>query len=332
MNRHSISAIDLGYGSTKIATSDLGGNLQLSNIPSIAIQANDLDFNNCSPEALELHRIDVNGVSYLVGSDIHQLQHTHSTRIAHFDFVNTSEYTALFKGALTSIGTDHIGLLIVGLPVNMVKKLGEKLQNKFQGTHHISGNKTVCIDKVEVLAQPIGGMIDYAFSIDSYETINDQVTLVIDPGYFTLDWVVAKGLKIFPNRSGNHAGGMHAILNALSQSLSDKLDVKKIDIASLDQGLRKGDFRLYGKTIGMVPHWEAAKSTLNDSITSLVNTVGDASDIDQIILVGGAATYLCPAINEKFPKHNVTVSDSPVYANVRGFYQAGVRYQKSRGK
>ena len=331
MNTLAIAAMDLGYGGTKIAFPDPNGNLQLGNTPSFALLTNDTDFKNDGPEKLNLHQVDVDGAKYMVGSDISQLQNYHTTRIANFNFINTGEYMALFKSALINIGADRIKLLVVGLPVNMVKKFAKTLQKKLQGTHRLPENKSVAIDQVQVMAQPIGGMIDYAFSVDSPEDLKDQTTLVIDPGFYTLDWVVAKGLKFFPNLSGNCPGGMHAILQALSTSMINDLDVTQIDRHSLDQGLRKGKFKLYGKPVDMLPHWEAAKSIINDSLTSVVNTIGDASDVDQIVIVGGPATYLCPAIKEIFPKHNVTISDKPVYANVRGFYKAGVRYQESQG-
>jgi plasmid segregation protein ParM len=52
--------------------------------------------------------------------------------------------------------------------------------------------------------------------------------------------------------------------------------------------------------------------------------VQDGSDIDNVILSGGAAFFFREAIRSAFPHHDLQESDDGLYANVRGFARFGV--------
>lgn len=50
----------------------------------------------------------------------------------------------------------------------------------------------------------------------------------------------------------------------------------------------------------------------------MLHYVGDASDIKNIILVGGGAFFFKKAIKEAFPKHRIYEVKDALYANVKG--------------
>ena len=61
----------------------------------------------------------------------------------------------------------------------------------------------------------------------------------------------------------------------------------------------------------------------------MLHYVGDASDIKNIILVGGGAFFFRKAIKEAFPKHRIHELKDALYANVKGFQLAGVEFAKT---
>jgi plasmid segregation protein ParM len=66
-----------------------------------------------------------------------------------------------------------------------------------------------------------------------------------------------------------------------------------------------------------------------DTIAEMQRYVGDGSDIDNVILVGGGAFFFKPIIKEAFPKHKILELGDGLYANVRGFQIAGMELAKS---
>jgi plasmid segregation protein ParM len=52
--------------------------------------------------------------------------------------------------------------------------------------------------------------------------------------------------------------------------------------------------------------------------------VQDASDIDNIIVSGGAAFFFKEAIRAAFPHHQIQEGRDGLYANVRGFARYGL--------
>jgi len=60
----------------------------------------------------------------------------------------------------------------------------------------------------------------------------------------------------------------------------------------------------------------------------LASKVGSGVDIQNIVLAGGGAEFFREVIAEKFPRHAIQTTDSPVFANVRGFQLAGAQFAK----
>jgi len=332
MNKLRLLAVDSGYGNTKYIFQNQNGRIE-QHFPSIAVRMDDnKSIQTFGIDNRDVIVVDVNNQQFAVGRDADQLLPPYASRAANLDFINTDEYMALFRGVLQLCAADFVELAVVGLPVSLVNTQARHLQKILAGKHHL-GEKIITISNVKVLPQPLGALIDLAFSTENVEKFKDRSTLIIDPGQFTLDWVVATGLKHHPMRSGSHAGGMHVVLEAMAKNISRTYkDVKHVNLLSLESGLRKGEFRIAGNTIDMIPHWEAAIPSIQDSLTALRNVIGDASDIDKILLVGGPASYLRPVIEHLFPSHAVTIANNPIMANVRGFYIAGSRYLAAKGE
>lgn len=337
-----IRAIDVGYGNTKFVVLRQGaGEVHCGLFPSIAPQASASgDLGGEVFQRRNTATVEVNGVLYEVGKDARLAQDASYGRTLDPDYALTDTYIALVRGAIYYMGVDHIDVLVVGLPVNTYESKRGELEKRLVGEHRIpaprspkgtaQADKIVRVEHVRVLPQPIGAFFDYSIQGDRYQKMRQEMNLVIDPGFYTLDWVVAQGVKIVNARSGAHSGGMSAVLSTMGEAISRKIGTQLTDYSAIDDALRTGtNPRFYGKEYDLTPYLPLAKDKVRQFVAVLANKVGSSADIDNILLAGGGAEFFKDIIDDKFPHHNVLVTPDPVFANVRGFQFAGEHWAKS---
>jgi plasmid segregation protein ParM len=173
----------------------------------------------------------------------------------------------------------------------------------------------------------MGAFFEYAFSCDLFDTLKEQINLIIDPGFFTFDWLMSRGLTPQDARSNSVKRGMSAVIRDIATFANEKeswnADIGRL-CQQLDAHFSKGTpFTVFNKPIDVSNYIDAGKSVVNQAVASLVNSVGSGQDINNIILAGGGAPLYLEAIKKKFPHHNIVVTKSPVFSNVRGFQLAG---------
>lgn len=333
-----VRSIDVGYGNTKyVMFRTQGQDAQCALFPSIAPQAgNGGDLTGGVFQRRNTVVVDVAGVRYEVGKDAMLAKDASYGRILDQGYSLTDTYMALVRGAIAYMGVDRIDVLMLGLPVNTYEANHQKVAERMVGEHTVplldgSGSRTVRVEQVRVLPQPIGGFFDYAIRNNLYGRMRSEMNLLIDPGYFTLDWVVAQGVKMVDARSGAHNGGMSAILATLAEAVGRDMGAQIPDPAVLDTALRNGtNPRFFGKERDISEHIKVAKEKARQFVAVLANRVGNKGmDIDNIILAGGGAAFFKEIVQEQFPHHDLIVTDEPVFANVRGFQLAGEQYAKS---
>lgn len=189
--------------------------------------------------------------------------------------------------------------------------------------------RTLEVKNCRVVPQPVGGMYDFGVRHNMLKLLEGGNNLLIDPGYFTLDWVVTNGMKMVSVRSGaaNNAG-MAAVLRSIAEKLSAKVkrvDEKPVDITEgvlerLDRALRTGgDFIFNGRPEKLEPYMKGPDAVIRDALNKMRARVGTFADLDRIIIVGGAAHLYKDAVQEMFNGYDVRVSKDSVYSNVRGF-------------
>lgn len=247
-----VRAIDVGYGNTKfVAFHKPGSAIQCSIFPSITPQASGgEDLNGGIFQRRNTVKIEIDGVTYEVGKDARLAQDASYGRALTADYSLSDAYMSLLRGAIFYMGVSKIDMLVVGLPVNTFQTHGAELAKRLKCAHKIpvntngqpSATETVEVEvlDVRVLPQPIGAFFDYSISNDLYSSMKSQMNLVIDPGFFTLDWVVSQGVKTVNARSGAHSGGMSAVLSAMAEAIGRDLGVQLNDASSIDHALRTG--------------------------------------------------------------------------------------------
>jgi plasmid segregation protein ParM len=307
-------SVDVGYRNTKIIVNDEG---HCHLIPSLAPPADPHRARTALMRERRTSIVYVDGIAYEVGEDAGLF--VSGASILHRDYIETPEYRALFYGALEAMQAPVIDLLVTGLPVHLYETRWERLKALLRGRHEIRPGVVIDVREVAVTLQPLGSLLAFHHEHGAWHDNVERTFLVIDPGYFTFDWLVTRGLKELPGLSGSIECGMSEYVRLVGEQLSARLGDVQTDLARIDDGLRSSNFRLNGQRIDLDPFQLGAEQAVERAIGALRNRIGNGQTIDQIIVTGGGAPYFVPGLTRSFPKHSVRVLEAPVSANVRGF-------------
>lgn len=327
---HIVRAIDIGYGNTKLTLSHIPGrDVECKMFPSLTPQATtNGDLGAGMLARRDTIRVEVGGVTYEVGPDA-ELAQGGIARNRHLlaDYCRSDAYMALLKGALSYMGVSNIDLLTLGLPVSTYSQFKMELMERARGTHEC-GNRKVTVKNVRVYPQPLGGFFDYAIRSRLFQQMSQETNLLIDPGFYTLDWLMTHGLKTIDARSGAaNDGGMGSILRVIAKAIAKDAGVDETElgeVARLDNALRGGaKLRLFGEDIDIEKYRAIGIAKADEAINHMMHTIGRTGDIGNIILVGGGAHFYAGPLKERFPKHKIAVAHDPVFANARGFQLIG---------
>lgn len=135
----------------------------------------------------------------------------------HEDYTATDLWRALFLAALQGAGRERVDVLVTRLPAQQHRDpaLRARLEG-LVGVHHPSPGRAVRIGRVVVLPQPAGAYLDLLAApqtalLDVFETGR---TLVIDPGYYSVDWLVIEAGVVRKSASGSSLKSVQTILRA----------------------------------------------------------------------------------------------------------------------
>ncbi len=319
------AAIDIGYFNTKALLNDNKAATQKPTktiiMPSLTPEPASIQSTIGAPVKLDTLPVTVNGKTYALGPDSFLLKKINDVPLLHEKFCESDKYIALFKGALAWLGKERIDRLVVGLPVHLLSKHGEKVKRLFTGTHTINATTQVTVEKVLVVPQPLGALIDYSSKQTDWQSFCDNTHLVIDPGGYTFDWIMARGLKQMSHYSGAVNVGLMHYFKRIADLISENTGEPYKDTFAISEGFQKNKFRITGRDYDLNQHSKEAESVFTDAINALVNNVGAGEAIDKIIVVGGGGKFVSPLIRATFPGHPLVTVEDAVMSNVRGLYE-----------
>lgn len=324
-----VRALDLGWGYTKYSVKNSEtGELEFKSFPSLAPRHTGLDLSMSVLGKRDTVVVSVDGTSYEVGPDSSDLDTNDSSRNLNDQYIYTEQYKAVYYGALHYMKESQIDLLVVGLPLSNMH-LAPKLKELMEGVHKINDATTVEVKQALVLPQPLGGLyfcLSLKDSRPEFEFLAEEVNLIIDPGFLTLDFLVSNGEKIVENRSSAYNGGVSKVLRAVAESISNKFGIKYENLSAIDKGLRRRKIKINGKDELLEDHIKYTKPILESSVNYMRNIVGDGSDIDNIIILGGGSSVYKKTIESYYPNHTIYFVEDAQLANVKGFQRAGEKY------
>lgn len=244
------------------------------------------------------------------------------------DFSKTSDYLALLRGALTLMDVTAVSVLQLALPLTTYFTHADDLKKAMVGPHSLyksSKEKYTCfVYRVEVAARPIGAYANFLRYRKIQGVAVGNNSLIIDVGYFTLDWVVATGNQISDERSGSTKGRMSVVVRTIMNALNEE---HKVSInAGLAQQIEEAlgtdnlTIKFYGEKVDFAKYIVNVQDDVVDHINVVVDAVGSAQDISDIVLCGGGAKLFTPHFKKRYPKNIITCRADSQFEVVNGLY------------
>ena len=326
-----VRALDVGFGQTKLVSSVDGSEIRCAHFPSVAYPTESDETTDPMGGRRKTVGIPIDGLIYEGGPDVHLAADIFNAKQMHERYSETPEYLAMLRGALHYMKLERIGLLVVGLPVAAFKaKKRAALERLVLGKHDVSRGKTVRVERARVVPQPQGALMYYGHVHNRVAEIRKERSLIIDPGARTFDWLVTQGMQLVEKKSHSVNRGMFDVLQAIASGISKATGTQFREYDLIDHALRGGKNPvIFQQEYDLSKHLPLARKIAEQAIGEMLHYVGDASDIKNIILVGGGAFFFKKAIKEAFPKHRIHELKDALYANVKGFQLAGVEYAKT---
>jgi plasmid segregation protein ParM len=180
-----------------------------------------------------------------------------------------------------------------------------------------------------IAPQPLGGFVAHSLERDEGHSLPTRTRLLLDPGYFSFDWMVARGMNEVPGMSSSLEGGVSEILQSVQYEICRDLGEGFGSLRRLDHALRHGSLALSGKAVDLEPYQAVARAVATRAVRLMRNSLRYAQEIEEIVIVGGGSHYFQDSVKEEFPDRPIVVATDPITANVRGFQAIG-KLLKSR--
>lgn len=323
-----VLGLDIGYSNLKIAMGYKGEEIKTIVMP---VGAGPLEL---MPQQLKggagsCIQVVIDNEKWVAGVEPERLQGWDRELSA--DYPSTKSYKALFYAALLLSEQKEIDVLVTGLPVNQYMNVEQRdaLQARLEGEHQITPKRSVYVKSVVVVPQPAGAYMDVVSSTkdeELLEIIQGGKTVVLDPGFFSVDWVALIEGEIRYHSSGTSLKAMSMLLEETDRLIQEDHGGAP-GIEKIEKAIRAGktDIFLFGEKVSITDYLK--KSSLKvakNALTPLKQSMReDGMDADVVLLAGGGADSYKEAAKELFPKSKIILSTEPVAANARGFWFCG---------
>ena len=354
-----VRAIDAGYGLTKFVQSSEGGKISCKFFPSLAVASDPKTMSSLNVRHRDTVDVAVGTSQFEVGPDVLQAQTGNDVgREIGENWSRAPNYRAVMLGALHYMDIPEIDLLVLGLPVNqyLSEERCAELASDYRGTLNLPAGKKIEIHDVIVRPQPFGGYVDLANHLDAlnkliaakkehhrkvsgteigidvlkdiHDLIENQCVLVVDPGEYTLDWLLVQYGAINTKASGAASdSGRHRVVSDVQRALEQDLkrSIAPANLSRINEALRTGaQLKLGGQIIDISKYSHVVAQSVADPISRLVEGLRGLEDrIDIILLVGGHPAIYEAELAKRFPYIPIFQPPEALYANVRGFQNMG---------
>jgi plasmid segregation protein ParM len=325
-----VLGLDVGYSNLKLAAGRSGGAPELRVMPAMA-----------APQAqVAAHLEGISGTDDGVAVMLdgrRWIAGVAPTRVCgwqralHEDYTASESYRALVAAALGQVGRRQIGRLVTGLPVAQAvdAQRREALRAQLLGRHDTPAGVVEVLD-VRVVAQPVGSFVDAL--VHAGEAVIDQISdgtvIVIDVGFFSVDWSVFVHGDLRRTATGTSLEAMSVLIEAAAEHIRT-LRGGKPPAAAIERALAAGQtvIRSRGERIDLAPLLEqAARETGRVALEALRQDLRrEHTNADLILLTGGGSALFEPLVRALFAGVPLHRPADPVTANARGYFYYGAR-------
>lgn len=320
-----IIGLDIGYSNLKVAFGEAGKEPVLVNRPAGAAPADHIS-QRIIPNTDEPLHVLVDGKEYVAGCSHDRLENW--ARELHKDYTSTDSYKALFNAGLLLSGMTEVDCVVTGLPTSQYfdEGLRKRLANAMKGEHQVTPKKKIVVRNVKVVPQPLGGFIDFLNQLEDPSEIEDASVLIVDPGFFSVDWVLIVNGEFKRSASGTSLDATSVILDEAGAMIGRDYGSNP-GRSKMENAVRsgRGTVTVLGTRVEIDPYLAKASAKVGKIVASQIQTSlrKEESAVDVIVMVGGGAPLFADPIKEVFNKTPLKMAQNSVFANVRGFWKGG---------
>lgn len=323
-----VLGLDIGYSNLKLAMGYKGKGLETKILPAGAGRLELMPRNMSAGLGNDFLQVTVDGEKWASGVEPSRLQGWE--RELHRDYKSTGVYKALFYAGLLLTEQPVIDVLVTGLPVDQANDAEQRqeLVELLKGEHKITPMQEVTVKQVIVVPQPAGAYMDAVSNTQDeeiLEAIQHGRTVVIDPGFYSVDWVALVEGEIHYRSSGTSLKAMSRLLQVADESIMGDFGGSP-GVESLERAIRTGkEPMVFAKRVPLQNYLEeAGKTVTREALTSMRKTMReDGMNADIVLLAGGGASDYADAARELFPKSRIIETKDAVLSNARGFWHCG---------
>ena len=328
--------LDIGYSAVKVAYDDVTQAGSKNPVPALlrmpvgAAPKSKCGLSIDGGVAIGMgHVVMVNGEEWVAAVMPQALQNF--VPVMDESYSRSHEYEALFKAALSAVGAPVVDCVVTGLPVShfLDPDIKNALVERMVGVHEIRPGFTVDVKQVKVVPQPAGAYGAQLLDITNRQSraVIDpsQTILVVDPGHFSLDWVINSHGSFKLESSGSTPTAGEAIVRRAAELLSTTYKLK-IRAAKVQDVVLSGAKPLVmaGREIDIWPAMkDAAAEVVRNNLKSIrgsIREVNNTSGVDLVLIAGGGADLFQAGLAEAFPEAQVLAVRESITANARGFW------------
>ncbi len=337
-----MAGVDVGFGFTKATD---GENTVLFKSIIGEPQPRSMEDNFFSGDSVPGLHMTLDGRSYFVGEMAESESRVRQFTLDQAQMV-TQHFRTLALAALAKVVPGRVPMNVVtGLPVGYFMEYKDRIGQVLTGEHTLvvhDGSQTremvLNINRVRVIPQPYGSLVDYLFREDGTVLRADaarQKIGIIDVGFKTTDFTVCKALRHSERGSRTTDTGISKAFTFISEALSEMSGVN-VEIYRLYDAVREGSIKIRGAEYDLSKVKNEVFGRLATAVASDMERVwSDDWDLDMVLLAGGGGEalfeYLKPLVRGEVAL--LETQDDPRLSNVSGYVKYGrYYYDGSTGK
>lgn len=316
------AGVDDGFAETKIVLS----NGKVIRIPS-QVKAGEMNQISISGSATTVFSYGTDEGRYVIG-DIREADST-----AFDDYPISAMNRVVVAHALRKAGVPANAELYIcsGLPINKFYLSGKINQKTVKAKRqNLMKNDVVAMDgalfgkvvKHDVVSEGISAWMDIVLERNEHgklgfnaELVSERIA-IIDIGGRTTDIAVIHGGSLDTGRSSTKDIGMLAVRDTVYEAIYNKFEIQP-SVEQMNDVMENKRIKLYGEYHAVENIVESAKRTTVARIESEVKKcLGNASDLDRIVFVGGTVVEIENYLDGWFRQQ--TIGHDPSFANARG--------------
>jgi plasmid segregation protein ParM len=321
-----VLGMDIGYSNLKLAWGDKNAKAPATAIYPAGSAPADCISASITSNGNRGFKVVVEGEEYVAG--IEQSSIDGWERVLSKEYPFSTDYKALFFASLMAVEKDTVDLLVTGLPVEQCsdKAYKESVQKHLEGRHEIRPGKFVTVTKVMVIPQPVGAYIDYLMSCENPAIVQASRVLVIDPGFFSVDYCAIDKGNFDKASSDSSQEAMSVLLEEAGKLITEDHG-RPFDLASLEDAVR-GDMQVpvFGKMVNLAPYLTLAATNVAETVMRKVRQNLRRSKVqgaDFTLLTGGGADLYKQSASKIMEGSQVVTAYDPVLSNAKGFFEYG---------